>query len=75
MEGTGEDLIAHYGGGTWDAQKGYTPNWTEQDRLALIDRYGEEEAVVRWMQRQDDIMEGEAELRADAVPVVFQNRI
>ena len=62
--GPGEDLIARYGGGTWDDVKGYTPNWSDEERRSFMDHYGEEDAVGMWMQMQDDIMHDEAKLAA-----------
>ena len=64
-EYSGEDLIARYGG-TWEdpksGGKGFTPDWTKQECRDFTEAYGEEEAVERWMEYDDEWMETEAEL-------------
>eukprot|EP01047_Picozoa_sp_COSAG01_P032553 COSAG01_NODE_2358_length_7838_cov_7.568807_4_plen_414_part_00 len=58
-----EELIA---GGSWNLDGTFTPNWSEEDRRAFIDRWGVEDAVGRWMEHNMDIAENEEELKQES---------
>ena len=53
-------------GGSWNLDGTFTPNWSEEDRRAFIDRWGVEDAVDRWMDHNMDIAENEEELKQES---------